>query len=104
MSRPKQAPRGDYARLAKRMRALAHPLRLQMLLGLCEQECHVNKIWQRLRISQPLASQHLRLLRRAGLVSSRRRGKKICYTVADQQVRSMLESLCAWVARPPDRS
>jgi len=103
MSRPKQAPCGDYARLAKRMRALAPPLRLQMLLGLCEQECHVNKIWRRLRISQPLASQHLRLLRRAGLVSSRRRGKKICSTVADQQVRSMLESLCAWVARPPDR-
>lgn len=103
MSRPKQAPRGDYARLAKRMRALAHPLRLQMLLGLCEQECHVNKIWRRLRISQPLASQHLRLLRRAGLVSSQRRGKKICYAVADQQVRSMLESLCAWVARPLDR-
>jgi DNA-binding transcriptional ArsR family regulator len=94
--------RSEYLRLAQRMRALAHPVRLQMLLGLCEQECHVNKIWQRLHISQPLASQHLRLLRRAGLVSAQRRGKKICYAVADPQIKRMLESLCDWVANTPD--
>lgn len=100
MKRSGPAIHHEYARLAKRMRALAHPVRLQMLLGLCDQECHVNKIWQRLHISQPLASQHLGLLRKAGLVKAQRRGKKICYAVADAQVRRMLEDLCRWLSTP----
>ncbi|MEW6517153.1 MAG: metalloregulator ArsR/SmtB family transcription factor [candidate division FCPU426 bacterium] len=85
-------------RLAEKMRAMAHPVRLQMLLGLCQQECHVDKIWRQLRISQPLASQHLHRLRRAGLVSAQRRGKQICYQVTDPQVKQLLEMLCQWVA------
>lgn len=101
MTRSGNPTYGVYVKLARRMRALAHPVRLQMLLGLCDQECHVNKIWQRLHISQPLASQHLGLLRKAGLIKARRKGKMICYTVADPQVKRMLQDLCGWVSDPP---
>lgn len=86
--------KNDYQQIADLLRAMAHPLRLQMLLGLCQNECNVNKVWQRLNISQPLASQHLNRMRRAGLVTTERRGKEICYNVTDVRVRAILNRFC----------
>ncbi|MBN1596370.1 winged helix-turn-helix transcriptional regulator [candidate division FCPU426 bacterium] len=88
--------------MAKILRAMAHPLRLQMLLGLCRHECNVNKVWRQLHISQPLASQHLKKMRALGLLTAIRRGKQICYQVQDPRVIKMLQSVCSLfgVARP----
>lgn len=77
------------------LRALAHPVRWKMLQGLCRSECNVSRIWQRLGISQPLASQHLNSLRRAGLVKTERRGQSICYQMADPRLADVLERIAA---------
>lgn len=62
------------------MRALAHPLRLRMLqLLLRQQSACVQTLYSDLRIEQAVASQHLRILRQAGLVHTERRGKFIHY-------------------------
>lgn len=62
------------------MRALAHPLRIQMIQYIDGRESAcVNDIFQALDIKQAVASQHLRVLRQAELVYTQRQGKFIFY-------------------------
>jgi DNA-binding transcriptional ArsR family regulator len=82
-----------YRRRAEWLRALAHPVRLRMLVGLRRCECNVSRLWQELGISQPLASQHLLRLRRAGLVAGERRGRETCYRLADPRLSRLLKLL-----------
>lgn len=64
------------------MRALAHPLRLDILQFINEKEtCCVNDIYVSLNIEQSIASQHLRILRQANLVSTLRSQKFVYYSV-----------------------
>lgn len=75
----------DYHALKKAalvLRALNHKLR-QQLLKLIEEEkkITVTEIYVRLRLEQSVASQHLAILRKAGIVSTERDGKFIFYTV-----------------------
>lgn len=68
------------------LRALAHPTRLAIVLQVREGERCVHELVERLGITQPLASQHLRVLRSAGVLSSRRRGKEVAYALADEHL------------------
>lgn len=64
------------------MRALAHPLRLKILEYIDQKgETNVNKIYHELQIEQSITSQHLKILRLAGVVLGRREGKKVYYTI-----------------------
>ncbi len=70
------------------MRALSHPLRLQMLQLLdAEAGACVRTIYQTLAIEQSVASQHLRVLRLADLVMQERRGKFTFYNVNYNKVK-----------------
>ena len=90
----KISDKNNYLEMAKILRTMAHPIRLQMLLGLCGNECNVNNVWQQLEISQPLASQHLIKMRKTGLLTATRKGKQICYHVSDERVRALLKHMC----------
>ncbi|MBK7376140.1 MAG: metalloregulator ArsR/SmtB family transcription factor [Ferruginibacter sp.] len=75
----------DYHALKKAalvLRALNHKLR-QQLLKLIEEEkkITVTEIYVRLRLEQSVASQHLAILRKAGIVTTERDGKFIFYMV-----------------------
>jgi ArsR family transcriptional regulator, virulence genes transcriptional regulator len=75
----------DYHALKKAalvLRALNHKLR-QQLLKLIEEEkkITVTEIYVRLRLEQSVASQHLAILRKAGIVVTQRDGKFIYYAV-----------------------
>jgi ArsR family transcriptional regulator len=62
------------------LRALAHPLRLKILEFIDENGViNVNKIYNTLKLEQSITSQHLRILRLAGLVKTERDGKFIHY-------------------------
>jgi ArsR family transcriptional regulator len=64
------------------MRALAHPLRIQIIRYIDERESAcVNDIFDALKIKQAVASQHLRVLRQAELVYTQRQGKFIFYAI-----------------------
>ena len=64
------------------MRALAHPLRLKILEFIDGHgKINVNKIYNALNIEQSITSQHLRILRLAGIVNSIRDGKFIHYDI-----------------------
>lgn len=69
------------------LRALNHKLR-QQILGLIDTEKKINvtEIYVRLRLEQSVASQHLAILRRAGIVNTQRDGKFIHYTVNHKRI------------------
>jgi len=64
------------------MKALAHPLRLRILEFIDKHGIiNVNKIYNTLKIEQSITSQHLRVLRLAGVVHAQREGKFIKYSI-----------------------
>ncbi|MBL7499677.1 helix-turn-helix transcriptional regulator [Frankia sp. CNm7] len=71
---------------AELLRALAAPVRLAAIRELAEGPRYVHELVASLGVSQPLLSQHLRVLRGAGLVVTRRHGREIAYLLADQHV------------------
>jgi DNA-binding transcriptional ArsR family regulator len=72
---------------AATLRALNHKLRQQILKLLEESgKLTVTEIYIRLRLEQSVASQHLAILRRAGIVKTERDGKFIYYTINNQRI------------------
>ena len=58
-------------RFALAFKALGHPMRLQLVAGLMDQECNVKHITECLGVAQATVSQQLAVLRAAGVVSIR---------------------------------
>jgi DNA-binding transcriptional ArsR family regulator len=76
----------DRERYAAVGRALADPKRLCVLESLAIGELSVSDLSCRVGCQVPNMSQHLAVLRRAGLVASRREGNTILYRLADHRV------------------
>lgn len=83
------------SRAAARARALGDPTRLSVLLALHAEEelCGCDLAWI-LGRSQALVSHHLRALRQAGLVESRREARMVFYSLAPE-ARPVLETVAA---------
>lgn len=71
----------DPAAVAELLRALAHPVRLELLRALVEGERSVGDIEAATGVGQPGLSQQLAILRKAGLVETRREAKQIFYRI-----------------------
>ena len=80
----------NYEKVSERLKALAHPARLKMVAGLLKDECNVAQIQKVLGLPQPTVSQHLRILKNAGIIKGRKEGIKTCYRVIDEQVRKIV--------------
>jgi ArsR family transcriptional regulator len=85
-STPARPTANGLAHACELLRALGTPHRLAIVLELAEGPRCVHDLVDGLGISQSLASQHLRVLRTAGLVTAARRGKETVYTLADEHV------------------
>lgn len=75
-----------HEKLAKKFRVLGHPIRIKLLEDLMKKECCVGEIQKCLSVSQPNTSQHLKILKEAGIIEARREKNKICYRIADKAV------------------
>ncbi len=71
-------------------RMLADPTRLRMLWLLCGGESDVTTLAERVGMARPAVSQHLGKLRLAGLVTSRRDGRRVVYRARGGHVRRLL--------------
>jgi ArsR family transcriptional regulator, virulence genes transcriptional regulator len=71
---------------AEVLKTLASPRRLEILHRLFEGPCEVGRLAAELGASQPNVSQHLSVLRTAGLVESERDGREVRYRLADPDV------------------
>ena len=74
--------------------ALADPSRRAILESLMRGEAGVNDLTARFDISQPAVSQHLATLRGAGLVNSRREGRRVYYRVRPRGMKPLID----WIA------
>lgn len=80
--------------LANWLRALAHPARLKILRALASHDtCHCGEIVRGLPLAQSTVSEHLRILREAGLVHLRQNGARACYCVDRAELRKLIEEL-----------
>ena len=75
-----------YEAAGELLKLLSAPARLAIVTELAAQPRIVSELADRLDISQPLVSQHLRVLRGARLVSAERRGREARYFLVDQHV------------------
>lgn len=89
----------DHANAAERLKALGHPVRLAIVRALAERSaCCCSDVCSRLPLAQSTVSQHLKVLKDAGLVSFRRDGVRSSYVLnpaAFSALRSDLEELAA---------
>jgi DNA-binding transcriptional ArsR family regulator len=75
------------------LKALANRHRLLIVCQLVERERSVGELAEFLGIRDSTVSQHLALLRRDGLVTSRREGQTIWYCISSAPARALLEAL-----------
>lgn len=78
---------------AKKLKVIGHPLRMQILILIEGKSSCVGDLWQCLNTSQPSISQHLAILKDAGIVTSEVSGNKRIYNVVDEFVREIIQSL-----------
>jgi ArsR family transcriptional regulator len=71
---------------AEVLKTLASPRRLQILHRLFDGPCEVGRLAGELGLSQPNVSQHLAVLRSAGLVEAERDGREARYRLVDPDV------------------
>lgn len=81
-----ESAEAGYQRTAVVGRALADPKRLCVLESLAEGELSVSELSTRVGCQVPNMSQHLAVLRSAGLVATRREGSTIYYRLSDPRV------------------
>ena len=75
--------------------ALAHEDRLLLLCQIAHHEYSVGELEELLDIRQPSLSQQLGVLRKEGLVETRREGKRIFYRLKSRQALAIIDSLYA---------
>lgn len=86
VSDPLQLNDEKLKRTADVISALDSPLRLRILLLLQTSDHVVRELVKALDKSQPLISQHLRVLKKAGLVTATRSGREVVYSLASPRI------------------
>ena len=71
---------------AEVLKTLASPRRLEIIHRLAEGPCEVGRLADDIGASQPNVSQHLAVLRAAGIVEAERDGREVRYRLADPDV------------------
>ncbi|MFE0027121.1 ArsR/SmtB family transcription factor [Amycolatopsis sp. NPDC059021] len=79
------------------LRALAAPVRIAIVLQLREADRCVHELVDALDVAQPLISQHLRVLKTAGVVRGERRGREVVYRLADDHLSHIVVDAVAHV-------
>ncbi|NLN57813.1 MAG: helix-turn-helix transcriptional regulator [Gammaproteobacteria bacterium] len=77
------------------LKSLANSDRLLILCHLSQQELNVSQIEEITQIHQPTLSQQLIMLRKSDVVNTRREGKQIFYSIKDEKMVTVLNTLYA---------
>jgi ArsR family transcriptional regulator len=93
-----------YAAKADLFRALGHPARIRILELLVEGERPVSSLLEEMGLEPSTLSQHLAVVKRTGLVESRRKGNAVTYRLADQSVELFLAAARSVLAKTLGRA
>ena len=75
------------------LKSIGHPIRLNIVKVLLEEESCVKNIWGCLDVPQATVSQHLAVLRSRGIVVAQRNGATVWYSVRDPRVKGIIAAL-----------
>lgn len=79
---------------AEKLKSISHPIRLSIVKGLIEEgQCNVNGIKEKLDLPQSTVSQHLQVLRNAGIVQGEKDGTIVNYRVVDEKMAEVIKIL-----------
>ena len=95
MARSKLIPEDRLEKMVVILKAIANPVRLQIVNVLLRNECRVGEIAKALGAKQSLTSQRLSNLKLCGILKSRRDGKKTYYSLANNSIRKIVKSIIA---------
>lgn len=85
-------------RLARMLKALGNPVRFQIVEFLAEnQMCITNEIVKNTPLAQSTVSQHLKVLREAGLIQGEIEGPATCYCLDPEGFRWLKEQIGQWL-------
>jgi DNA-binding transcriptional ArsR family regulator len=76
----------SYEAASELLRALSAPIRIAIVTELARHPRCVRELVESTRAPQPLVSQHLRVLRGAGVVAGKRRGREIDYSLTNEHI------------------
>lgn len=82
------------AQIARRFAVLAEPMRLRLLQALFQGEQSVNQLVELTGGTQANVSRHLQTLAHANLVSRRKEGLQVFYTISDPSIFRLCELVC----------
>ncbi|MFD2419988.1 ArsR/SmtB family transcription factor [Amycolatopsis pigmentata] len=85
------------------LRALAAPVRIAIVLQLRDADRCVHELVAALDVAQPLISQHLRVLKAAGVVRGERRGREVVYRLVDDHLAHIVVDAVAHVKEEASR-
>ncbi|EWC58881.1 transcriptional regulator, ArsR family [Actinokineospora spheciospongiae] len=97
---PQQLPRRPVSTLSAAgdlLRALAAPVRIAIVLELRAADLCVHELVEALGVAQPLISQHLRVLKSAGVVHGERHGREVVYRLVDEHLSHIVVDAVAHV-------
>lgn len=78
--------------LAELFKVFGDSTRMRILFALFEEDICVCDLAQALGMTQSAVSHQLKILRQARLISSRRDGKQVIYSLADEHVRTIIDT------------
>jgi len=91
---------GAFEAAGELLRALAAPLRIRIVTELASGPRCVHDLVDALGAPQPLVSQHLRVLRGAGVVRGSRRGREIAYALTDEHIAHIVADAVSHAREP----
>jgi ArsR family transcriptional regulator, zinc-responsive transcriptional repressor len=93
-------PPVTYEAAGELLRALAAPVRIAIVVELATSSKCVHELVEATGAPQPLVSQHLRVLRGAGVVRGVRRGREIAYSLTDEHIGHIVTDAIAHTREP----
>jgi len=84
-----------FERAAAYFSLLSEPSRLRILQVICAGESSVQAVVAATSLPQPNVSRHLALLHRSGVLSRRRAGTSVFYSVSDPMINELCRVVCA---------
>lgn len=88
----------EQQRLARMLKALGNPIRFQIVEYLAaSQSCITNDIVRALPLAQSTVSQHLKVLRQAGLIRGEIEGPATCYCLDVDGIQWLKEQIGNWL-------
>jgi len=76
---------------AELFRSLSHEVRIRVLEELRNGELSVGDLQERLNVSGPNLSQHLAILRTQNVLTTRREGTTVIYSITDRRIENLLD-------------